>query len=227
MSPEAALPLYLLTIRGQLKPATLEAARAVHNATAGAPANVAAARALGDLSHMVYVPANQTGPEAGEFLILDVWNSLEGLNQFFANKQVQEQAGEIFAQRDPVVWQPAPGFFNYYLPAPHGRDDRTVAFVRGRLPSLEQGQAVHNQIVTNTVQAARMAGDLSHAAYLRLAAPGTPEALEFCALDVWMDPVGMSRLYSDPAFPAALAQLFAGAPTQSAWRHPAGEWVEW
>src|SRR5436853_6987038 len=108
MSPEPEMTFYLLSIRGKLKPDTLEAARAIHNETAGAPANVAAARALGDLSHMVYVPAGGgPGAGAGEFLILDQWNSLEGLNQFFANPHVQEQAGQIFSARDPVVRAPA------------------------------------------------------------------------------------------------------------------------
>src|SRR5258707_15647008 len=86
------LQLYLLSIRGTLAPPTLEAARAIHNQTAGAPESVAAARSLGDLSHMVYVPADQQDGNAGEFLILDIWHSMDGLNAFFANPQVQEQA---------------------------------------------------------------------------------------------------------------------------------------
>ena len=45
------MPIYLLAIRGTLAPKTLEDARKTHNETAGAPANVAAARGLGDLSH--------------------------------------------------------------------------------------------------------------------------------------------------------------------------------
>ena len=40
------LTLYLLTIRGTLSPATLEAARKVHNQTAGNPEGVAAANRL-------------------------------------------------------------------------------------------------------------------------------------------------------------------------------------
>src|SRR6476619_4672460 len=92
-SPGQRLESYLLAIRGTLAPSTLEAARNIHNETAGAPPSVAAARSLGDLSHMVYVPANGPGTGASEFLILDVWNSRDGLNQFFANPHVQEQAG--------------------------------------------------------------------------------------------------------------------------------------
>src|SRR5258707_516672 len=98
-----ALERYLLSIRGTLSPDTLEAARALHNQTAGAPESVAAARALGDFSHMVYVPTGQqSASAAGEFLILDIWNNMEGLNTFFANPHVQGQAGQIFSERDPV-----------------------------------------------------------------------------------------------------------------------------
>src|SRR5215813_8932131 len=87
---KSALPLFLLAIRGTLAPATVEAARSIHNETAGAPPSVAAARSLGDLSHMVYVPADHNGSGTGEFLILDIWNSAEGLNKFFSNPQVHE-----------------------------------------------------------------------------------------------------------------------------------------
>ena len=107
---KATLSIYLLAIRGTLALATVDAARIIHNETAGAPPSVAAAQSLGDLSHMVYVPANQPSAGAREFLILDVWNSRDGLNQFFANPHVQEQAGRIFSTRDPVVWAAADGF---------------------------------------------------------------------------------------------------------------------
>ena len=60
---QETLSIYLLSIRGTLSAPTLEESRSIHNETAGAPANVAAAQSLGDLSHMVYVPAG--GPEAG------------------------------------------------------------------------------------------------------------------------------------------------------------------
>ncbi|HUS14554.1 MAG TPA: hypothetical protein VM536_05990 [Chloroflexia bacterium] len=227
MSPEADKTFYLLSIRGKLKPQTLEEARAVHNATAGAPESVAAARALGDVSHMVFVPTDQNGPDAGEFLILDVWTSLEGLNQFFSNHQVQEGGAMIFTERDPVVWMPATGFTEYHLPSPHGRDDRTVAIVRGPVHSPEHAQGVHNEFVGSQVSKARIAGNLSHAPYFRMAAPGTDGPAEFFAVDTWMDSEGMARHYADPALPEAFGKLFAGMPSATTWRHPEGEWVEW
>jgi hypothetical protein len=221
------MPLYLLAIRGTLAPPTLEAARGIHNATAGAPANVAAAQSLGDLSHMVYVPAHEHTEGAGEFLILDVWNNLDGLNQFFANPQVQEQAGQIFSTRDPVVWVPADGFLSYHLPAPYGKNERIVAVVRGAVRSRAEAQAAHNAIVAAQINKARKAGDMSHQAYFRLARPETPEALEFFAVDVWMSAAGMGEYYEDPEFLQGIQGLFAAPPSTSVWVHPAGDWVEW
>lgn len=220
-------PIYLLSIRGKLKPKTLEAACAIHNQTAGAPAGVAAARSLGDLSHMVYIPADHPGPEAGEFLILDLWNNLEGLNQFFANHDVQAGGDMIFTEREPVVWQPAEEFASYHLPAPHGKNDRFVGVVRGRVRSRAEAQAVHNALAAGSVNQARAAGNLSHEAYFRLAPPGSPEALEFFAVDVWMDGKGMKTYYDNKEFAQGLMQMFAAEPMASVWAAPAGQWVEW
>src|SRR4051794_27746569 len=102
---------------------------------------------------MVYVPLPGMAPQpqsgAGDLLILDVWDSMEGLNQFFANPNVQHQAGQIFAGRDPVVWLPAEGFLGYNLPAPYGKNERIVAVVRGKVTARAQSMAVHNAIVAS------------------------------------------------------------------------------
>jgi quinol monooxygenase YgiN len=209
------LQLYLLSIRGTLAHATLEAARAIHNQTAGAPESVAAARSLGDLSHMVYVPAGQT------------WRSMEGLNTFFANPHVQEEAGQIFRSRDPLVWAPADGFTSYHFPAPHGQNERFIGVVRGMVHTRTAAQEQHNAIVAAHVATARQRGNLSHEAYFRLAAPDAPEALEFLAIDVWASASGMQQHYTDPAFLQAFDGFFVAEAATSIWQHPAGEWVEW
>jgi hypothetical protein len=227
MTTNQVTPIYQLSIHGKLAPKTLEVARAIHNETAGAPASVAAAKSLGDLSHMVYIPADQPGPEAGEFLILDLWNNLEGLNQFFSNHEVQEGGNRIFTERDPVVWAPAEGFFSYHLPAPAGKNGRFIGVVRGLLRSRAEGQTLHNALVGKIVNKARAAGSLSHDAYFRLASPGAPESLEFFAVDVWMSLSGMGELYEDPEFMGGFEGMFAGPPTATVWAHPSGEWVEW
>lgn len=220
-----ALATYLLSIRGTLAPVSLDGARTIHNQTAGAPASVEAARSLGDLSHMVYVPMNGNG--AGEFLILDIWNNMDGLNQFFANPHVQEQAGQIFKQRDPVVWVPAEGFHSYHIPSPYGKNDRIVSTVRSKIGSVDGARAVHNALVERLINKARKRGNLSHEAYLRLAPPGSPESLEFFAVDTWMDAAGMGEHYQDPEFLAGFGKLFNAEPVTGVWSHPNGQWVEW
>src|SRR6516162_1440871 len=111
--------IFLFSFRGVLKPKTLEDARNTHNMTAGNPDGVAAARALGDLSHNVFLTLGDTKGTAGELLILDLWNSLEGLNQFFAGKQVQEGATMIFASAgERGLWSPAQDLRSYILPTP-------------------------------------------------------------------------------------------------------------
>ena len=225
------LTLYLLTIRGTLSPDTLEAARKVHNQTAGDPAGVAAAKSLGDVSHMVYVPMEHDGHAktegAGEFLIMDLWYSMEGLNTFFADKQVQQGGDMIFSQRDPVVWAPAEGFTSFHIPAPFGNNDRIVAIVRGTVNSKEEAKKLHDTAMTKTIGKARKLGLLSHEAYFRMAAPGSPEALEFLGVDVWMSGEGMGDFYGDEDFLAGFNHLFTSEAADSVWVHPKGDWVEW
>ena len=161
MAPEKDTTQYLLTIRGKLKPPTVEASRSIHNATAGDPNGVAAARSLGDLSHMVYVPAGQNGDASSELLIMDVWNSIDGLNKFFSDHQVQEGGNMIFSEREPVVWMPARGAFTYHLAAPKGKNERFVGVVRGPVHAHEQALAVHNEFASMGVNQARMASQVN------------------------------------------------------------------
>jgi len=225
------LTLYLLTIRGTLAPDTLEAACKIHNMTAGDPGGVAAAKSLGDVSHMVYVPMPHDGHAktkgAGEFLIMDLWYSMEGLNTFFADKQVQEGGAMIFSERDPVVWAPAEGFVSFHIPAPFGSNDRIIAVVRGTVNSVAEAKKLHNTAMTKTIGKARKSGMLSHQPYFRMAAPGSPEALEYFSVDVWMSGEGMGDYYGDQEFLESFNHFFTAEAADSVWVHPEGDWVEW
>jgi quinol monooxygenase YgiN len=176
---------------------------------------------------MVYIPIDHAGPEACDLLFLDQWNNLDGLNQFFSNHQVQEQGGLIFSERDPVVWKPTEGFYSYHFPAPLGKNDRFVGVVRGMVRSREEASALHNALASKSLNKARAAGNLSHEAYFRLTPPGTPESLEFFAVDVWMDSAGMQKHYEDGEFMSGFQKMFAAPPMSSVWVHPSGDWVEW
>src|SRR5712691_11852252 len=81
---DATATTYLLTICGKVNTPTVADARELHNKTAGSPDSIAAARALGDLSHNVYTSAGN-GAGSDEVLVIDYWNSPSGLGQFFAD----------------------------------------------------------------------------------------------------------------------------------------------
>jgi hypothetical protein len=164
---------------------------------------------------------------AGEFLIMDLWHSVDGLNTFFSDHQVQEGGNMIFSQRDPVVWAPAEGFTSFHIPAPFGNNDRIVAVVRGTVNSKEEAKQFHNTAMTKTISKARKQGMLSHEAYFRLAAPNSPEALEYFGVDVWMSGEGMGEYYGDEDFLEAFNHFFTAEGADSVWVHPKGDWVEW
>jgi hypothetical protein len=48
--------------------------------------------------------------------------------------------------------------------------------------------------MAKTVHKGRQLGMLSHEAYFRLAAPDSPEALEYFGVDVWMTGAGMASI---------------------------------
>jgi len=64
-----------------------------------------------DVSHMVYIAMEHDGhakPKgAGEFSIMDLWSSMEGLNSFFVTRSSRRWRQRIFRDRDPFVWAPA------------------------------------------------------------------------------------------------------------------------
>jgi hypothetical protein len=226
---------FLLAIRGILKAKTLAEARDIHNATAGHPDGVAAARALGDLSHRVYVEMADTGGKAGELLILDLWNSFDGLQKFFSDKQVQAGGAMIFESRDPTVWVRAQDIRGFTLPIPMGKEACCVGLIRGLARSREAARAAFDALTAGSINAARVAGQISHEVFFltpsgaATAAPATgqPETIEILGVDVWMDADGMGRFYAEPKHLAPLAGLFVAPPITSMWKRPAGSWVEW
>ena len=133
----------------------------------------------------------------------------------------------IFSTRDAQVWIPADGFSNCHLPAPVGKDERFVGIERGLVHSRAAAQAQHNALIAAHLATARQRGMVSHQAYFRLAAPGTPESLEIFLVDMWMSGSGMYEHYSDPAFLRSFDGLFTAPPDASTWKQPTGAWTEW
>jgi len=217
----SAPDLIQLVIRGSIKKSVLDEARQLHNMTAGNPEGVAAARALGDLSHNVYVPLADAPTVGSELLFLDTWNSIDGLQKFFSDPQVQAGGNMMFESRDPVVALPA-DVYTFTLRAPKDRPDRFVGLLRGKVKSRESAKAFFDGMQKG-INKARLSSLISHEIFY-VAGPQGPTN-ELIGIDVWHDGEAMAKFY-DGAGPA-LYDLFDGTPAASRWKQPAGQWVEW
>jgi hypothetical protein len=228
LSVQPAPVQFLLTVRGSLAAPNLEGGRLAHNQAAGSDEGVAMARSFGDLSHAVYVPVEPAASGAGELLIIDYWNSVEGLQTFFSNEQVQQGGAFVFKNdRDNVVWQTTPGLPRFNLPAPTGKSESYVGLARGLVASRDGAEKILTDAFRKRINIARAKGLMSREWYFRLSPPGEKPSLEAIGVDVWFDADGMKEVYADPAEMEALQGLFAGRPATSVWRKPAGMWVEW
>jgi len=226
---DAGATVYMLTVRGNLSPATLEEGRVLHNRTAGAEENIAAARSLGDLTHTVYVPrADAERSDTGNtVLFIDTWNSASGIGDFFGNKDVTEMAGMLFEQRDPVVWAPTEGFGGFHLPVPSGREAAALGILRAKVTSVEAAQKAFHAHTARVINDARKHGQISHQTYLRMTPPGEPQSLEVLSVDAWFDTEAMDSFYADESHYTELGGAFAGAPDTGTWRPAPGQWNEW
>jgi hypothetical protein len=222
---DASAATFLLTIRGTMAAGSLEEGRTVHNATAGAPPSVAAARSLGDLSHNVYVGYGQE--QRGEMLFIDHWNSLSGLGRFFSDPQVEAGGNTLFTSRESPLWAPAGDFGSYHLPTPSGRAPAGIGLLQAQVTSLDKAASAFRAYASATINRARRQGLVSHSLWTRVPDPGTPAEPEIIGVDVWLDADEMSDYYDLMIGFEHLGPAFAGKPDSSIWRTPPGEWIEW
>jgi quinol monooxygenase YgiN len=99
---------YITTVRARLRDADQAAAMDQHNAIVdrlrprGTP--------LGGVGHSVF--ANAQDPR--EFLAIDRWDSIEGLQQFMGDPSVQQEIGSLFeGPPDVTVWAEREGWRAY------------------------------------------------------------------------------------------------------------------
>jgi quinol monooxygenase YgiN len=198
--------------------------RKVHNETAGSPQGIAAARALSDLSHKVFVPlGGDAKPE--ELLFLDVWADPSGIMKFFSHPDVAAQGAQLFKQKDASVWMPARGSYSYSLPAPRDLKEKFVGIVRGPIGSPEAAIEIFAGVDRASISDARKRGLLSHELFIKLGPPNEP--LELLGIDIWSDRAGMDAHYADTTHMAALGKAFTGKPSASTWQQAPGQWSEW
>lgn len=93
---------YITIVRAKLKGANPEAARQVHDATVEKLS--AMTRPMGAIGHQPFL--NTQDPT--EFLAVDTWNNLEGLQTFMSNPDVAAEFGKLFeGMPDVTIWTEA------------------------------------------------------------------------------------------------------------------------
>ena len=91
---------YITVVRGTLKTADLVEAQSTHDAIVARLSEMT--RPLGAVGHQPHL--NPRNPS--EFLAIDTWSNLEGLQQFMSNPVVATELGQMFASPlDVSVWQ--------------------------------------------------------------------------------------------------------------------------
>jgi hypothetical protein len=125
------------------------------------------------------------------------------------------------------LWSRAQDFRSFVLPTPAGKSERCVGLIRGTVRSRDAAKTAFDKMAKDTINAARMEGQISHDIYFRMSSPGQPASLDLLGVDVWMDAGGMGRFYSDAKHMAPLNDVFVAAPATSVWKSPGNHWVEW
>ena len=219
-------PSVLLTVRGTVIPTEIDAARSLHNQTAGSPDGVAGARALGDLSHKVYTPLpGAPGAAENEVLFIDVWKNAEGIGTFFSDAQVQHGAAMLFSEREAVVWMPAEGAFGFELPAPMHLTGHFLGIARGPIDDPHHTVKIFRDSHEATLSEARRLGQVSHQLFIRVPMPDQPAQAEAIGLDLWADADGMGEFYASLS---GYEVAFSGEPQTSVWEQArGGAWTEW
>lgn len=226
MQTEFPAPV-LLTVRGTTLPPNVDAARVLHNETAGSDAGREAARALGDLSHCVYLPVDAgalSDANVGELLFLDVWRDPSGLQTFFADHGVQQQAGRMFSSREGAVWMPGRGGFSFAVPTTQAAPARFVGLFRAKVSSPEAAIAAFATMAHKALPASRRRGLLSHTLYVKMGAAGEPA--EVLGVDHWTSLEGLQAHYQDKTAMQGIGDVLRGPPSPSVWQQAVGlnEW---
>ncbi len=97
-SADDAEESYWVVVRGTLAGDDLTAARAAHDAIAAGGSE--AARALGDVAHIVFLGIPGTGTEM-EFLAIDIWNDDESIEEFYG--AMPPEFAELFTEAPSVA----------------------------------------------------------------------------------------------------------------------------
>lgn len=208
-------------VRGQLASGDMEEAKAAHDAVA--QAGEADSRAAGDYAHDVLLGTTWLDSVENEFLAIDRWDDAEAMQAFYADPEVQQAFGGLFA---------GPPSIEYFVRAPEWEswgemgsgdsfDPYFFHLALGALadPDTEAAQTAHDQVAAGGKQPSLDAGNVGHIVFL-----GLEDPRRFVAVDIWSVGEPIEPFYSNPMFRAAFEPLFSSV-SEPVYRST--DWYQW
>ncbi len=207
--------MYTVLVSARFKSSDPAANKKAHDEVAAATKELAMSK--GDVAHKVV--KDPADPQS--FLAIDVWTNLEGMQAHFADPKFQAGLGTIF-DGPPTVrvfktlaggtqWGElslAPGTLFVTVEAPFaGTNDQEIL-------------AAHNRVAEGGRQAAQSLGDIAHLAYVK-----QEDSKQFMAIDLWTNPDGMKKFFSDPQAQQAFGSLFSAPPKVTV--YAATDYYQW
>jgi hypothetical protein len=242
-------PLTLHLTRGVLA-SDLDKTRKMHNefVDGGPQPGREIARALGDLSHNVYTPAQGVdgapAASSNELLFVDYWADPQAMETFFAHPAALDASDGLFTSREEAEWACAPDGFSFYVPAPHSAPPRYLGVIRASVQSADAASASIGSLVAEGLGTARRRGQLSHTLFIRNAdtvaqrpaantrrehqetLPQLGGPVEVLALQWWSTLDGLVEHYRDEAAVGEFQHALNGPADVAAWQQ-APSFSEW
>jgi quinol monooxygenase YgiN len=211
----------MVLVRGMLASADLAEAQATHDGIA--QQGEAASREAGDIAHQVLLGTSMLDSTPGEFLAIDRWTDLDAMVAFYADPELQEAFGSLFAEPPSVeffvrapdweVWgemdagEPFDPYFFHLALGSLADDDGEAA------------QAAHDQVAAGGKQPSLDAGNVGHIVFL-----GLEDPQRFVAVDIWSVGEPIEPFYSNPMFRQAFEPLFSSVSEPV---YQSTDWYQW
>jgi hypothetical protein len=219
--PVEAGTTYLAVVRGKLSTSNLDEAKAKHDAVAkGGEAN---AKAAGDLAHDALLGTTWLDSVENEFLGVDQWNDAKAMQGFYADPQVQQGFGSLFAE-PPVVeyFEAAPAWVSWgEMTSGDAHPEHWFHLALGTLKETDvaRNQSAHDQVASGGKEPSLGAGNVAHVVFL-----GLEDKRRFIGVDIWKTGDVIEPFYSNPQFRAGFVPLFESV-TEPVYRST--DWHQW
>ncbi|MBK8256078.1 MAG: hypothetical protein IPK82_25845 [Polyangiaceae bacterium] len=218
----APAPQYAALVRGTLFTTDMTEAQTQHDMLASG--GESAAKAAGDVAHHVFLGTALLGTQENQFLAMDRWTSVDGMQTFYSNPDFQAAFGALFSGPPMLeTFERQPEWHTWGdITSAGDVDPHFWVVVRGHLKESDPAaaQAAHDMVAAGGEGTVTALGDVAHIVFTGLADPQ-----EFLAVDVWTGSDNMATVYTNPDFQAAFGALFDAPPSLGVYQST--NWHQW